>query len=93
MLLGATADATTSFMRAQSANPMLPRAHLGAAIALALGGDVEAARRARSELLRIVPHYRLLQTMDGSRPSSSPAYRQFFEEVLRPGARQAGVPI
>ena len=94
LLLGANDDAVASFMRAhQSANPMLPRAHVGAAISLALGGDLEAARRAASLLLRIVPHYRLSQTMDGSRPSSSLAYRRFFEEVLRPGAQQACLPI
>ena len=93
LLLGVNDDAVASFMRAQSANPMLPRAHVGAAISLALSGDLKAARQAASLLLRIVPHYRLSQTMDGSRPSSSPAYRRFFEEVLRPGAQQACLPI
>ena len=80
-------------MRAQSANPRLPRAHVGAAISLALSGRVDAARHATSELQCIVPHYRLSETMDGSRPSSPPAYRRFFEEVLRPGAQLAGLPI
>jgi hypothetical protein len=54
---------------------------------------VDAARQATGELLRIVPHYRLSQTMDGSRPSSTPDYRAFFEDVLRPGAQLACLPI
>jgi adenylate cyclase len=93
LLLGANDDAVTSFMRARSANPMLPRAHVGAAISLALSGKVDAARQSTSELLRIVPHYRLSQTMDGCRHSSSPGYRKFFEDVLRLGAQQACLPI
>ena len=93
LLLGSIDDAVESFMRAQSANPMLPRAHVGAAISLALGGDVDAARQATSKLLRIVPHYRLSQTMDASRPSSSPGYRAFYENVLLPGAQRASLPI
>lgn len=93
LLLGASDDAVMSFMRAQSANPRLPRAHVGAAISFALSGEEDAARLATSELLRIVPHYRLSQTMDGIRPSSSPEYRKFFEGVLRPGAQRAGLPV
>lgn len=93
LLLSANDDAVMSFMRARSANPMLPRAHVGAAISLALSGDVDAAWQATSDLLRIVPHYRLSQTMDGSRQSSSPGYRRFFEDVLRPGAQRARLPI
>lgn len=93
LLLGRNEDAVTSFMRAQSANPKLPRAHVGAAISLALSGELDAAQKVTHVLLSIVPHYRLSQTMDGSRPSSPPAYRAFFEEVLRPGAQQAGLPL
>lgn len=93
LLLGAYDEAVTAFMRAQSANPMLPRAYVGAAVSLALSGHVDAARQATSQLLRLVPHYRLSQTMDGSRPTSSADYRKFFENVLSPGAHKAGLPI
>lgn len=93
LLLGAYEDAVTSFMRAQSANPMLARAHVGAAVSLALSGKSDEARRATNELLRLVPHYRLCETMDGLRPTSSVSYRNFFENVLRPGAEKAGLPI
>lgn len=93
LLLGENDDALVSFMRAQSANPMLPRARVGAAISLALTGDITAARQTARELLRLVPHYRLSQTMDASRASSAARYQAFFENVLRPGAEQALLPI
>jgi adenylate cyclase len=93
LLVGAPQDAVTSFMRAQLANPRLPRAYVGAAVSLALIGEVERAKKATNELLRLAPGYRLSQTMDASRPSSSPAYRRFFDEVLLPGAQLAFLPV
>lgn len=93
LLLGANQQAVASFLRAQAANPMLPRAHVGAAVSLALVGELGRAQQATGELLRIVAHYRLSQTMDASRPASSAAYRKFYEEVLLPGAQQAKLPV
>ncbi len=93
LLLGDTAEAIRCFARARVANPKLPRAQLGAAISLALIGDVSAARLAATELLRLVPHYRLSDTIDGCLPMSPPRYRQFYEDILRPGAILAGVPV
>ncbi len=92
LCLGALEEARASFLRAQSANPLLPRAHVGAALALALGGNAGAAQEAVRTLLRLVPTYRLSQTMDGLRPASSTGYRRFFEEVLRPASIVAGLP-
>lgn len=86
-------DAIACFSRARAANARLARAHAGAAIALASRDDVEGARRAAKELLLLVPDYRLSHTIDGCLPASPPAYRQFYEEVLRPGAISAEVPI
>lgn len=85
--------AIACFSRARAANPRLARAHVGTSIALASSGDVEGARHAASELLALVPDYRLSQTIDACLPASPPAYRQFYEEVLRPGAELAGVPV
>ena len=86
-------DAIACFSRARAANPKLARAHAGAAIAFASSGDVEGARRAAEELLLLVPDYRLSRTIDACLPGSPPAYRQFHEEILRPGAILAGVPV
>lgn len=86
-------EASRCFSRARAANPRLPRAHVGAAISLALNGDTPAARLAAEELLALVPSYRLSQSMDGPLPTSPLRYRQFYEEVLRPGAIAAGVPV
>ncbi len=86
-------DAIACFSRARAANPKLARAHVGAAIAFASSGDVEGARRAAEELLLLVPDYCLSQTIDACLPASPPSYRQFYEEILRPGAILAGVRV
>ena len=93
LLLGNLGEAVTCFSRSRIANPKLPRAHFGAAISLVLGGDLVAARKATTDLLSLVPHYRLSQTIDASLPTSPPPYRQFYEEILRPSAAAAGVPL
>jgi tetratricopeptide (TPR) repeat protein len=93
LVLGEIDEAVACFSRGRVANPKLPRAQVGAAISLALSGNVPAAQIAAGELLNLVPHYRLSQTIDGSLPTSPPRYRQFYEDVLRPGALLAGVPV
>lgn len=93
LLLGETDEAVACFSRGRVANPKLPRAHVGAAISLALNGNVSAARLAAADLLNLVPHYRLSETIDACLPTSPPRYRQFYEEALQPGALLAGVPV
>jgi TolB-like protein/Flp pilus assembly protein TadD len=93
LLLGETGAAGVCFSRARIANPKLPRAHFGVAVSLALGGDLPEAKRATGELLRLVPHYRLSLTIDACQLKSPLRYRQFYEEVLRPAAVLAGVPV
>jgi adenylate cyclase len=93
LLLGQIDDAIACFSRAREANPKLARAHLGAAIALAARGDVPGAQLAAADLLRLAPDYRLSQTVDACLPNSPPRYRQFYDEVLLPGALSAGVPV
>ncbi len=86
LMLGQVDEAVACFSRGREANPKLPRAQVGAAISLALSGDMTAARLATADLLVLVPHYRLSQTIDGCLPTSPPRYRKFDEEVLLPGA-------
>jgi len=86
-------EAAACFSRSRAANPKLARSHLGAAITFAISGDVGAGRRAANELLLLVPDYRLSQTIDGCVPASPAAYRKFFDDILRPGAELAGVPV
>ena len=93
LLLGKPQEAVACFSRSRIANPRLPRAHAGAAIALALSGDECEARRAAADLLAFVHHYRLSQTIDACLSNSPPAYRQFYERTLLPGATIAGIPI
>jgi len=90
--LGEVGEAITCFSRGRAENPKLPRAKVGAAVSLALSGDVPAGRLAAEELLKMVPHYRLSQTIDACLPTSPPLYREFYVQVLQPGATLAGVP-
>jgi TolB-like protein/cytochrome c-type biogenesis protein CcmH/NrfG len=93
LLLGQHDAALSAFARARATNPRLPRAQAGAAVALALGHEFAAARRAARELLDLAPHYRLGRTMDGCPPGAPAAWRRFYAEVLEPGARAAGLPV
>lgn len=93
LLLDDIARAVDAFAQARAANPKLPRAHVGAAIALALAGDTTAARCAVADLLTLLPDYRLSGTMDGCWPRSPPRYRAFYEQVLQRGAALAGMPV
>lgn len=93
LLLGEPAAAAARFEQARLANPRLARAQLGAAVALALDGQVAAAQRVAAGLLQQWPHFRLGQTMDACGPESAPAYRRFHDDVLRPGAQRAGLPL
>lgn len=86
-------EAVTCFARARTANPRLPRAHAGAAISLALNGDPTAARIATKDLLDLVPHYRLSQTIDACLPTSAPLYKEFYDRILRLGAEAANLPL
>jgi tetratricopeptide (TPR) repeat protein len=93
LLLKDFGEAVSCFARARAANPRLPRAHVGAAISLALNGDSTAARAATKDLLNLVPHYRLSQTIDACLPTSVPLYKQFYAEVLISGAEVANLPL
>lgn len=93
LLLGEIGEAVAYFSQAREVNPKLPRAQVGAAISLALVGDIPAAQLATAALLSLVPHYRLSQTMDACSPASPPRYRTFYDEVLQPGALLAGMPV
>jgi TolB-like protein/Flp pilus assembly protein TadD len=93
LLMGEIDAAVGCFSRARVANPRLPRAGAGAAIALALRGDTTAARQASADLLKGVPHYRLSQTIDACLPTSPARYRRFHEDTLRRGAQLAGLPV
>lgn len=93
LLLGQVEESVECFSRARAANPMLPRAHAGAAISLALSGDLRGARTAAGDLLELAPHYRLSETIDACLPTSPAQYRDFYERILCPGANLAGLPM
>ncbi len=91
--MGDTDEAVKCFSRAIIENPRLPRAHAGSAIALAIGGNLPAARKATTDLLDLVPGYRLSQTIDACFSTSPTAYRRFYTGLLLPGAEMSGLPL
>jgi tetratricopeptide (TPR) repeat protein len=93
LLLGRTYDAVEWFSRALASNPKLARAHAGLALALVAKGDIAAAQRATSDLLGLVPDYRLSETIDALSPSSPAKYREFYDDLLLPAAKRAGLPV
>jgi tetratricopeptide (TPR) repeat protein len=72
-------------------NAALGEPYANLAMAYALKGDDVASRKAVSDLLRVMPKYRLSQ-IKGPRESSPAAYKEYWENVLLPAARKAGVP-
>ena len=93
MFLGEFQAAVEWYSRARSSNAKLARAHAGLAIALALTGEIERSRAAARGLLRLFPDYHISGMIDAPFASSPDRYRQFYEHVLGPAAKVAGVPV
>jgi len=93
MFLGESRAAMEWYLRARASNPKLPRAHAGLAITRAILGDIPEARRAAADLRRLVSDYRISKTIDAPVTSSPFRYRQFYEDVLSPAAKAAGLQI
>ncbi len=91
--LGDVDAAYLSFVKAQATNRVLPRAYTGLAISLVLKGDIEGGRRVARELKQAVPTYRLSRSIDTVFPSSTDAYRAFYEKTVVPAAKLADLPL
>lgn len=78
--------------RALVANPQMPGHHAIVAIALALQGDADGARRTAQNLLQLKPDYRLGMADWTPWPGREAEFRQLTEQRWRPAARLAGIP-
>lgn len=78
--------------RALVANPQMPGHHAIVAIALALKGDADGARRTAGHLLQLKPDYRLGMADWTPWPGREAEFRQLTEQRWRPAARLAGIP-
>jgi tetratricopeptide (TPR) repeat protein len=87
-------DQAIDFMRkARAANPPLWFIHLYLAGALGLRGDLDEARAALSESLRLKPNISSLARFSAAVPANTnPDYQKLAEKTLYVGLRRAGFP-
>jgi hypothetical protein len=87
-------DEAIDFLRkARAANPRLWFWHLWLAGALGLSGDLDEARAALSEAIKLKPDMNSFAALRASiRGTPSPQYRALREKTLDVGLRQAGFP-
>ena len=93
LLLGHADDAITFFGRARSANPRLWYIHLWLAGALGLKGNLDEAKAALAESVKLNPEIDSLARVRARFPfETNPAYWALREKTVNVGLRRAGFP-
>jgi tetratricopeptide (TPR) repeat protein len=93
LLSGRQDQAIESLQNARAANPHLWMPHLYLAGAYGLQGDLEAAKSALTESMRLKPTIRSLAGMRAENPwLTNPQYWVLQEKTLNVGLRRAGLP-
>jgi len=86
-------EAIDLLRKAQAANPRLYLSHLTLAGALGLQGELDEARTAMAEALRLKPEINSLAAWRHHRPwETNPQHWAFVEKTLAAGLRRAGMP-
>jgi hypothetical protein len=79
--------------KARAANPQLWFIHLYLAGALGLRGDLDEARAALSESLRLKPDISSFARLSAAVPANTnPDYQKLAEKTVNLGLRRAGFP-
>ena len=93
LLLGQADEAIDLLRKARAANPRLWFWHIWLAGALGLRGDLDEARAALAEAIRLKPAKNSLATLRASiRGTPNPQYWALREKTLVVGLRRAGMP-
>jgi adenylate cyclase len=93
LLLGHTDEAIELLRKARAGNPRLHQIHLFLAGALGLRGDIDEAKAALSEALKLRPKVRSLARYRATVASASdPQYWALREKTVNIGLRRAGFP-
>jgi adenylate cyclase len=94
LLLGHADQAIDVLGKARAVNPRRPGPDLLLAAALGLRGDVEEAKAALAEALKLKPEPNSLARLRASRPAwaNGPQYSALVEKTLDVGLRRAGMP-
>jgi adenylate cyclase len=92
-LLGHVDEAVDLLRKARAANPRIYVFHLHLAGALGLKGDIEEAKAALAESIKLKPEVNSLARWRAYRPAlKNPAYRALAEKTVDVGLRRAGFP-
>jgi adenylate cyclase len=93
LFLGHIDEAIDLLRKARAANPRIYSAHLFLAGALGLKGDLDDARLALSEAIKLKPDVTSLARWHAYRPwETNPQYWALREKTLNVGLRRAGFP-
>jgi adenylate cyclase len=90
-LLGHVDEAIDLLRKARAANPRIWYHHLWLAGALGLRGDLDEAKAAIAETIKLKPEANSLARLR-ARPVGNPQYRALWEKTLAVGLRRAGMP-
>ena len=94
-MLGHLDEAEESFVKARAANPRAWFVHLGLAVVLAVKGEIDEARAAISESLRLNPEINSIARLRAYNARGQGAGNPKFEDrrkTLEAGLRRAGFP-
>jgi adenylate cyclase len=93
LFLGDVDQAIDLFRKARAANPRINYIHLWLAGALGLKGDLDEAKAALAEALRLKPEVNSLATLRVSSPwGTNPPYWALREKTVNVGLRRIGFP-
>ena len=93
LLLGHLDQATDLLTKARAANPRIYYINLDLAAALALKGNLDEARAALAEAIRLKPDINSIARQDARWAyTNNPAYRALAEKTVDVGLRKAGMP-
>ena len=92
LLLGHLNEAIDLLRKARTANRRLWFVHLWLAGALGLRGDLDGARAALAESIKLKPDVDSLARFTAQSPFTNPAYMALRAKTLYAGLRSAGFP-
>jgi adenylate cyclase len=93
LYVGKVDEAIDSLRKARAGNPRLPVVHLYLAGALGLRGDLDEARAALSDALKLKPEVNSLARFRAYRPwITNPPFWTLLEKTINVGLRRAGFP-